>query len=122
MGHGIKQHVDMFTDIGAPPHTIQAVGGGTKNPVWLQGVSDISGVPQQVAPLTVGASYGDAFLAALALGWVSGPEAIRQWQGTGSVITPNADLADTYAPLHEAYTGLYQATKDQMHKLHELGY
>jgi len=90
--------------------------------VWLQGVSDISGVPQQVAPLTVGASYGDAFLAALALGWVSGPEAIRQWQGTGSVITPNADLADTYAPLHEAYTGLYQATKDQMHKLHELGY
>ena len=122
MGHGIKQHVDMFTDIGAPPHTIQAVGGGTKNPVWLQGVSDISGVPQQVAPLTVGASYGDAFLAALALGWVSGPEAIRQWQGTGSVITPNADLADTYAPLHEVYTALYQATKDQMHKLHELGY
>jgi xylulokinase len=122
MGHGIKQHVDMFTDMGAPPHSIQAVGGGTKNPVWLQIVSDISGVPQRVAPLTVGASYGDAFLAALALGWVQGPDAIKEWQGNGSVVTPNDQLADTYAPLHAAYTDLYHATKETMHKLHELGY
>ena len=122
MGHGIKQHVDMFTEIGAPPHTIQAVGGGTKNPVWLQSVSDISGVPQKVAPLTVGASYGDALLAAIATGLVSGPEAIGDWQGEGSVVTPNPELAPTYAPLHEAYTTLYHATKEQMHALHELGY
>lgn len=122
MGHGIKQHVDMFTDMGAPPHSIQAVGGGTKNPVWLQIVSDISGVPQRVAPLTVGASYGDAFLAALALGWVESPDAIKEWQGNGSVVTPNDQLADTYAPLHAAYTDLYHATKETMHKLHELGY
>lgn len=122
MGHGIKQHVDLFTDIGAPPHTIQAVGGGTKNPVWLQSVSDISGVPQKVAPLTVGASYGDALLAGVATGLVSGPEAIREWQGAGTVVTPNPDMAPTYAPLHEIYTELYHATKEQMHKLHDLGY
>jgi len=122
MGHGIKQHVDMFTDIGAPPHTIQAVGGGTKNMVWLQSVSDISGVPQQVAPLTVGASYGDALLAAVATGLVSGPEAIREWQGNGTVVVPNPALHDTYAPLHAVYTNLYQATKEQMHTLHDLGY
>ncbi|MFM1953611.1 MAG: hypothetical protein RL187_820 [Actinomycetota bacterium] len=122
MGHGIKQHVDMFTDMGAPPHTIQAVGGGTKNSVWLQSVSDISGVPQKVAPVTVGASYGDALLAAIATGIASGPEAIRQWQGEGTVVTPNPAMAATYAPLHEVYTSLYQATKEQMHTLHELGY
>lgn len=122
MGHGIKQHVDMFTEMGAPPHTIQAVGGGTKNAVWLQSVSDISGVPQKVAPVTVGASYGDALLAAIATGIVSGPEAIRDWQGEGSIVTPNPAMADTYAPLHEIYTGLYEATKEQMHQLHELGY
>lgn len=122
MGHGIKQHVDMFTDIGAPPHTIQAVGGGTKNAVWLQSVSDISGVPQKVAPLTVGASYGDALLAAIATGLASGPETIREWQGNGTVVTPNPDLAETYAPLHTAYTALYQSTKEHMHALHELGY
>jgi xylulokinase len=31
-------------------------------------------------------------------------------------------MAPTYAPLHEIYTDLYQATKEQMHKLHDLGY
>jgi xylulokinase len=122
MGHGIKQHVDLFTDIGAPPHTIQAVGGGTKNAVWLQSVSDISGVPQKVAPLTVGASYGDALLAAIATGLASGPETIREWQGAGNVVTPNPETAETYRPLHQIYSQLYHASKEQMHQLHELGY
>lgn len=122
MGHGIKQHVDLFTNIGAAPHTIQAVGGGTKNAVWLQSVSDISGVPQKVAPLTVGASYGDALLAGIATGLLSGPEAIRTWQGAGTTVTPNPEMAKVYGPLHEIYTDLYQATKENMHRLHEMGY
>lgn len=122
MGHGIRQHVEMFQDMGAPPHTIQAVGGGTKNAVWLQSVSDISGVPQKVAPVTVGASYGDAFLAGVATGLVDGQEAIREWQGKGTEVVPNPDLAPTYEPLHDVYAGLYQATKEHMHSLHERGY
>lgn len=122
MGHGIKQHVDLFTDIGAPPHTIQAVGGGTKNAIWLQSVSDISGVPQKVAPLTVGASYGDALLAGIATGILPGPESINDWQGAGTTVMPNPDVAATYQPLHEIYADLYQATKENMHRLHDLGY
>ena len=42
-----------------------AVGGGTKNKVWAQATSDVSGRTQIVRDKTVGASYGDAFLAAL---------------------------------------------------------
>jgi len=37
-------------------------------------------------------------------------------------VTPNPAMTETYAPLHQIYTGLYQATKEQMHTLHELGY
>jgi xylulokinase len=98
------------------------VGGGTKNSVWLQAVSDISGVPQEVAPLTFGASYGDALLAGVAVGLVSGPEEILVWQGQARTIQPNADLAQTYAPLSDIYSSLYQSTKEQMHKLHEIDY
>jgi xylulokinase len=122
MGHGIKQHVDLFTAIGARPHTIKSVGGGTKNKVWLQAVSDISGVPQEVAPLTFGASYGDALLAGVATGLVASAEEIRVWQGSPTVVKPNDELAKTYAPLSEIYAQLYDATKNQMHKLHELDY
>jgi xylulokinase len=122
MGHGIKQHVDLFTAIGARPHTIKSVGGGTKNKVWLQAVSDISGVPQEVAPLTFGASYGDALLAGVATGLVASAEEIRVWQGPPTVVKPNDELAETYAPLSQIYAQLYDATKSQMHNLHELNY
>ena len=122
MGHGVKQHVDLFTSIGARPKTIKSVGGGTKNSIWLQAISDISGVPQEVAPLTFGASYGDALLAGVAVGLVSSPEEIRTWQGKARIINPDEKLAETYAPLSEIYTSLYDATKNQMHKLHELDY
>lgn len=122
MGHGVKQHVDLFTSIGARPKTIKSVGGGTKNSIWLQAISDISGVPQEVAPLTFGASYGDALLAGVAVGLVSSPEEIRTWQGKARIISPDEKLAETYRPLSEIYTSLYNATKNQMHKLHELDY
>lgn len=122
MGHGVKQHVDLFTNIGARPRRIKAVGGGTKNRVWIQAVTDISGVPQEVAPLTFGASYGDALLAGVAVGLVSGPEEILVWQGKAKVVEPNPELTSTYALLSETYTNLYQSTKDSMHRLHEAGY
>jgi xylulokinase len=122
MGHGFKQHVDLFTAIGARPHAIKSVGGGTKNSVWLQAVSDISGVPQEVAPLTFGASYGDALLAGVAVGLVASPEEIRVWQGKPRIVEPDPKLAATYAPLSEIYSNLYQSTKESMHKLHKMGY
>ena len=122
MAHGVKQHVDLFTSIGARPKTIKSVGGGTKNFIWLQAISDISGVPQEVAPLTFGASYGDALLAGVAVGLVSSPEEIRILQGKARIINPDEKLAETYRPLSEIYTSLYDATKSQMHKLHELDY
>jgi xylulokinase len=122
MGHGIRQNVDLFTEIGARPTVIRAVGGGTKNHTWLQAVSDITELPQEVARLTVGASYGDAFLAALGVGLVDRPDQIRDWQGQGTTVTPNPANQDTYRALHRVYSSLYGATRDQMHELSRLGY
>jgi xylulokinase len=122
MGHGIRQHVDLFTELGAAPDVIRAVGGGTQNPVWLQSVCDISGVSQEVAPLTIGASYGDALLAGLATGLVSSPAVMDDWQGAARTVVPDPATAGIYAPLHELYGSLYDATKEHMHRLHALGY
>jgi xylulokinase len=61
-------------------------------------------------------------LAGVAVGLVASPEEIRNWQGKPHIIEPNAALAETYAPLSEIYTNLYQSTKESMHKLHEMGY
>ena len=61
---GTAHVLDTYRELDAFPHRILAVGGGTKNAVWLQATSDISGAGQIVCEKTVGASYGNAFLAA----------------------------------------------------------
>lgn len=122
IGHGVKQHVDLFASIGASPTEIKAVGGGTKNRVWMEAVSDICGVPQQVAPLIIGASYGDALLAGIATGLVSGRDEIYKWQAGGRVISPNESNKEVYEPLSQIYTELYTSTNELMHRLHGMGY
>ena len=46
---------------------IIAVGGGTLNPVWMQIITDILGEPISTPEVTVGAAFGDAMIAALAV-------------------------------------------------------
>ena len=122
IAHGVKQHVDLFDSIGARPKEIKAVGGGTKNRVWMQAISDISGIPQQVAPLIIGASYGDALLAGIATGLVKDRDEIYKWQAGGKVVEPDESKAELYKPLTKIYSDLYNSTKELMHELHDLGY
>ena len=65
---GTNHIIETYRDIGQMPKKLLAVGGGTKNKVWSQATSDISGMTQTVCGKTIGACYGDAFLAALAVG------------------------------------------------------
>lgn len=122
IGYGVKQHIDLFDSIGARPTEIRAVGGGTKNRVWVQAVSDISNVPQQVSPLIIGAAYGDALLAGIATGLVNGRDEIYKWQAGGRVVSPDPSKKEIYQPLSSIYAGLYNSTKEFMHELHGLGY
>ena len=63
--YGVRHNLETMSAMGAPPRRLVAVGGGAKNPLWLQIVSDVSGLPQDVPERTIGASYGDAFMAGL---------------------------------------------------------
>ena len=65
---GVRHNLEAMRDMGAAPRRLVAVGGGAKNRLWLQIVSDASGLAQVVPERTIGASYGDAFLAGLATG------------------------------------------------------
>ncbi len=63
VGFGVRHVLDTFAQLGADVRRVVAVGGGAQSDTWLQIVTDISGVPQQVPATTIGASYGNAFLA-----------------------------------------------------------
>ncbi len=113
---GTNHIIDTYLEAGAEPRAILAVGGGTKNRVWAQATSDISGRTQVIRQKTLGASYGDAFLAALAVGDVK-REDIRTWNPVGSEFAPNPGHGDTYARQYAVHRDLYAETRGLMRRL-----
>lgn len=111
---GTAQVFDLWRDLGTAPARVLAVGGGTQNAVWLQSTSDFGGVAQVVPEITVGASYGDAFLAALAVGAATAPD-IARWNPPARVVT--AGGTDLHAQRNALFRKLYFQTRDISHAL-----
>ncbi|MEM9432694.1 MAG: FGGY-family carbohydrate kinase [Pseudomonadota bacterium] len=114
IAHGTRHVTDTFAELGQSPKRLLAVGGGTKNPLWLQATSDITGIDQVISEKSVGASYGDAFLAALALGQVTRAD-ITRWNPAADQIVANP--TQTYEQAHLLFRKLYEQTKDIAHAL-----
>ena len=85
--------------------------------LWLQVVSDICGIIQQVPEVTVGASYGDALMAGLAIGTIESPEAIKNLIKIKYVIEPNMENNKEYKKYKELFAELYENNKNIMHQL-----
>jgi xylulokinase len=113
---GTAHILDTYRDAGQETRGVYAVGGGTRNRVWAQATSDISGCRQIVRAKTVGASYGDAFLAALAVGDVR-REDIRQWNPVASEIAADPAKAEAYRRQYDIFRALYPKTRDLMKRL-----
>jgi xylulokinase len=111
---GTRQMLELFEGAAGAPGRIVAVGGGTRSPLWLQIVSDVSGRSQLVPELAVGASYGDALLAAIGVGLVP---VETDWARTTATVTPNEGDSATYEQLFELYGRLYRDTADVVHAL-----
>src|ERR1041384_5660104 len=88
-------------------------GGGRRSPIWAQAVSDITGRTQLVPEQAIGASYGDALLAAIGVGLVP-PD--TDWAKIAREIEPNAVNGDAYDNLYETWCELYPATREQVHR------
>ncbi len=114
IAYGTAHVTETFAEAGASPARILAVGGGVQNALWLQATSDISGVPQIVSEKTVGASYGDAFLAACAVG-AAKPGDIDRWNPVARQVEPKPD--PVYARQFDLWKRLYEQTKDIAHAL-----
>jgi xylulokinase len=106
--------LETYAEAGAAPARLLAVGGGTRNRVWLQSTSDISGLPQIVPERTIGASYGNAFLAAQALGAVA-PADIDRWNPAAETVEPRAH--PVLARQHRLFRALYEQTRAIAHQL-----
>ena len=100
---GTHHIVETFAQLGHKPERFVAVGGGIMNTVWSQSTSNCCNQTQEVAGKTIGASYGDAFLAALAIGDVELND-INQWNPVVRRIEPQQKYPKrpaSYLTLHQ---------------------
>lgn len=104
----VRHIIETWREAGLPVPVARAVGGGIKNRLWLEAVSDYGRVTQQLSARTPGASYGDAFLAAVAVGAVDKAD-IARWNPVEGEVAPSAQ------PIHDQryqqFRALYEATK-----------
>jgi xylulokinase len=113
---GVRHNLETLSQIGAHAGRIVAVGGGAQTDTWLQIVSDVCGVRQEVPTVTLGACYGDAFLAGCAAGLLR-REQIADWVRPGRHVEPDAALRAGYDALYRDYLDLYRDSRRVVHRL-----
>ncbi len=116
IAHGTAHVIETYREVGAEPARLLAVGGGTNNALWVQATSDTSGLDQIVCDKTVGASYGNALLARIAIGDAKVDD-ITRWNPVARTIA--AQAVPAYAKAYPLFRRLYEQTKDIAKELSE---
>jgi xylulokinase len=118
IAYGLRHNIATMAEVGAQPKRLVAVGGGLKDPLWLQICSDVTGQVQEIPNRTVGAAYGDAYLAGYAAGLFQDSKPLKQeWVKIVKTVEPNWETAPVYDELYDLYRRLYQNTREEMHRL-----
>lgn len=112
--YGVRHILETMREAGGDIKRLVAVGGGTKGGLWTQIVSNVVGLPQDIPAQTIGASYGDALLAALAADLV---ERDVNWNPITTSLQPDTATRAVYDALYGVYRELYPATLEQVHQL-----
>jgi xylulokinase len=120
VGYGIHHVIDSLRAEGMSPARILAVGGGIKNPLWLNIVSDIAGIDQYVPDQNYGAAYGDAFMAGVGIGLFSHSGEIANWIHYQNIVKAQPEAHTFYEPYYQIYRNLYQDNRESMHLLARL--
>ena len=110
----VRHNLGVMEAAGVAPAQLTAVGGGTKSGLWTQIVSNVTGLRQLIPAVTIGASFGDAMLAAAAVGLIS---ADARWNAPAETVVPDARTSIRYDELYAIYRSLYPATSQAAHSI-----
>ena len=86
-GHGAL--AGLLSEQGVDVLICGGIGGGAQNRPWMQIVADIIGLPLYINEITVGASYGDALMAAIGSGRLGGFQNLEKIIKIREIIHPD---------------------------------
>lgn len=115
IAHSISHAFSAYATAGIATTAVTAIGGGTKNSILVESVSAITGQPQLVTN-SDGASFGDAALAAFAVGAISSRTEIKKWVQAVRTVEPRRDAMARLRADHADYKELYARTAELAHR------
>jgi xylulokinase len=92
------------------------IGGGTRMPMLVQTVSDVTGYSLIKLKDHYGSLAGGAFIAGMAGGVFSKQDDINSWVKIDETVEPRSELEEIYSRGFQTYRDLYGATADIMHR------
>jgi len=109
---GLRDSLDLITDLGESPDRARASGGGARSALWLRIVASVLGLTVERPMVEEGAAYGAALLGGVAGGVFGDPtEAVEACVRVRDVIEPDARWVKAYAPALERFRALYPALR-----------
>ena len=121
VAYSLRHSLEMLVGTGVKVKRIIATGGGTRNRLWTQIVSDVIGKDQEIAVQPFGSPYGDAFMAGYGVGIFKDVSPLRTgWASETSRVEHNPETKRVYDKYYAVYRELYETNKDHMHALAQL--
>ncbi|MDR1174360.1 MAG: hypothetical protein LBK83_02655 [Treponema sp.] len=114
LGYGVRHNIEALRSEGVEARRILAIGGMSKSRQLIQIVSDVSGCPQLIPREKIGASYGDAFLAALGAEYFPDVSSITEWISYEYEIYPRREYGDLYERGFQRFRELYRSLEPFM--------
>ncbi|GGF97685.1 xylulokinase [Paenibacillus aceti] len=116
----LAESLELFRQAGINTRRIISIGGGAKNPVWLQMQADIFNTPVVSLKNEQGPAMGAAMMAAVGSGWFDSlKECADKFIGYGKTYEPIPENVATYAGLFKLYQQVYSATRELNQGLQE---
>ncbi len=107
----LNESIDIFRAAGKTVDTIVSIGGGAKNPVWLQMQADVFQANVVALENEQGPGLGAAMLAAVGCGWFPSLDACGEvFVKRARTYTPNKASSEAYAKLFRIYQQVYGQT------------
>ncbi|KGR89411.1 xylulose kinase [Ureibacillus massiliensis 4400831 = CIP 108448 = CCUG 49529] len=108
----LRDTLEIFRSSGKDIRDIISIGGGAKNPQWLQMQADIFNANIYQLQNEQGPSIGACMIALVGSGIVASfEEAVEKCVAIGEVFEPIAENVEVYNEIYNVYTQIYAQTK-----------
>jgi xylulokinase len=104
-----RQSIELLLQ-GARPERVVVIGGGTRDPLWMQTKADVLGMSIEIPKNRESTAMGAALLAGTGSGaYADAKEAVAATYQLGRMVEPRREYTEYYEQKYEVFKNLYMA-------------